>query len=200
MASRYLTRLSVDSLPRPVVCSLSQNAHANVSVREVAMTTQEFQSVVTDDMRAAIGRESDPTTLEVEKTGCRMFARAVGHTDLIYFDEAYAKSKGYRSIVAPPGYLGTPVFKPRSQPAPQEETPGIRGFSIPYKRVLNGGTEIEYFDDVCAGDTITSRSKITGFNERAGSLGPMLITNTELTYTNQHGTVVAKTRGTVIQY
>ena len=33
-----------------------------------------------------------------------------------------------------------------------------RGYSIPYKRVLNGGTEYEYFpenDVICAGDTIT---------------------------------------------
>ncbi|MCH8209949.1 MAG: MaoC family dehydratase N-terminal domain-containing protein, partial [Planctomycetes bacterium] len=43
---------------------------------------------------------------------CRMFARAVGHTDLIFYDEEHAKSKGYRSIVAPPGFLGTPAFKP----------------------------------------------------------------------------------------
>jgi hypothetical protein len=163
------------------------------------MTTQEFQSVITDEMRAAVGREGDPTTLEVEKTGCRMFARAVGHKDPIFYDEAVAKSKGYRSIVAPPGFMGTPIFKVRDRAA-EGEAPGIRGYSIPYKRVLNGGTEIEYFDTICAGDTLTSRSKVTAFNERQGSLGPMLITSTQTTYTNQDGTVVAKTYGTVIQY
>ncbi len=162
------------------------------------MTTQEFQSVITDEMRAALGKESEPTTLEVEKTGCRMFARAVGHKDPIYYDEAYAKGKGYRSIVAPPGFMGTPVFKLRERPA-EGEMPGLR-FTIPYKRVLNGGTEIEYLDTICAGDTLTSRNKVTAFNERQGSLGPMLITNTEITYTNQDGKVVAKTYGTVIQY
>ena len=157
-----------------------------------------FQSVVTDEMREAIGKESEPAVLEVEKTGCRMFARAVGHTDLIFYDEEYAKSKGYRSIVAPPGYLGMPVHKPRT-PSPQGEMPGLR-FSIPYKRVLNGGTETEYFDTVCAGDVLTARNKITGFNERKGGMGPMLITTRETTYTNQDGKVVAIERGTVIQY
>lgn len=162
------------------------------------MTTQESQSVITDEMRAALDKEGEPTTLEVEKTGCRMFARAVGHKDPIYYDEAYAKSKGYRSIVAPPGFMGTPVFKLRER-SPEGEMPGLR-FTIPYKRVLNGGTEIEYLDTICAGDTLTSRNKVTAFNERQGSLGPMLITNTETTYTNQDGKVVAKTYGTVIQY
>jgi len=161
--------------------------------------TQQQESVITDEMRAAIGKESEPGTLEVDKTGCRMFARAVGHTDLIFYDEAYAKSKGYRSIVAPPGFLGARVFAPLAAAGARGGLPGI-GFSIPYKRVLNGGTETEYFDTVCAGDVLTARHKVTGFNERSGSMGPMLITNRETAYTNQDGKVVAIERGTVIQY
>jgi hypothetical protein len=69
--------------------------------------------------------------------------------------------------------------------------------------VLNGGTDYEYFpenDAICAGDTITAVSKISGFEETTGSLGPMLITTRETTYTNQHGKLVAKMYGTTIQY
>ena len=164
--------------------------------------TQAKQSVITEEMRAAIGVESPPTVMEVEKTNCRMFARAVGHTDPIFFDEAAAKGRGYRSVVAPPGFLGTPIFKPGSGGGVPGEMGG-RGFSIPYKRVLNGGTDYEYFpenDTICAGDTITARTKITGFEETEGSLGPMLITRRETTYTNQNGKVVAKMYGTLIQY
>jgi hypothetical protein len=159
---------------------------------------QDFPSVVTDEMRAAIGKESQPTTLEVDKTGCRMFARAVGHTDQIFYDEDYAKSNGHRSIVAPPGFLGTPLFNPGKARAPAEMA-GMR-FNIPYKRVLNGGTDYEYFDEVCAGDVLASRTKVSNFEERKGSLGPMLITTRETTYTNQDGKVVAKMYGTTIQY
>ncbi len=155
------------------------------------------ESIITDEMREAVGKESQPTKLDVEKTNCRMFARAVGHTDQIFYDEDHAKSKGYRSIVAPPGFFGTPVFAPGGG---RGEGPPGRGFSIPYKRVLNGGTEYEYFDTVCAGDTLTSTTKISGFTERTGSIGPMLITERETTYTNQDGNVVAKMLGTTIQY
>jgi len=167
--------------------------------------TQAPNSVITDEMRAAVGVEGQPTVLEVEKTNCRMFARAVGHTDLIFFDEAAAKARGYRSIVAPPGFLGTPVFRPGGAAAVPGEMGG-RGFGVPYKRVLNGGTDYEYFPDgpdgdvICAGDTITARTKISGFEEASGSLGPMLITKRETTYTNQHGKVVARMYGTMIQY
>lgn len=167
--------------------------------------TETPSSIITDEMRAAVGAEGPPTTLEVEKTNCRMFARAVGHVDPIFFDEAAAKARGYRGIVAPPGFLGTPIFRPGGAAGVPGEMGG-RGFTIPYKRVLNGGTDYEYFPDspdgdvICAGDTITARTKIAGFEETTGSLGPMLITRRETFYTNQHGKVVAKMYGTVIQY
>jgi len=160
--------------------------------------TQDVQSVVTDEMRAVIDKEGEPSILEVDKTGCRMFARAVGHTDLIFYDEAHAKSKGYRSIVAPPGFMGTRQFAPSAGGGGQGR-PGL-GFNIPYKRVLNGGTEIEYYDDVCAGDVLEARNKITGFAERSGSMGPMLITSRETVFRNKEGKTVAVERGEVIQY
>ena len=160
------------------------------------MTTE---SIITDEMRAAIGVESEPYTLEVDKTAVRMFARAVGYTDPIFYDEAFAKSKGYRSLLAPPHYLGTPIFNPANSDATFGGPRGRRSFTSPYKRGLNGGTDIEYFDTICAGDTLTATSKISDIVERTGSLGPMLITTTETTY-KRDGTVVAITRGTGISY
>ncbi|MBI2723733.1 MAG: MaoC family dehydratase N-terminal domain-containing protein [Chloroflexi bacterium] len=164
--------------------------------------TQAADSIITEEMRAVVGIEGPPATLEVEKTNCRLFARAVGHKDPIFYDESAARARGFRNIVAPPGFLGTPVFQPGQGAAMPGETGG-RGYSVPYKRVLNGGTDYEYFpenDAVCAGDTITARTRISGFEETTGSLGPMLITTRETTYMNQHGKVVAKMYGTLIQY
>ncbi len=155
---------------------------------------QELKSVVTEEMKALVGKENPPTTLEVEKTNCRMFARSVGHTDPIFYDEDAAKAQGYRSIVAPPGFMGTPIFNPAASGGRG------RGFSTPYKRVLNAGTEYEYLDTICAGDVLTSVTKISGFTERVGGIGPMLITSQETTYTNQDGKVVAKMYGSHIQY
>ncbi len=161
----------------------------------------EQQSAITQEMREQIGKESEPTTYEVDKTAVRMFARAVGHTDQVFYDEEEAKRRGYRSLPAPPGYLGTPIYNPRTTGA---EGPG--GFTRgPYKRILNGGTEIEYFnagpaDAICAGDVLTARSKIASLSERQGNIGPMLITVSETAYTNQDGKLVAVSRGTIISY
>lgn len=163
------------------------------------------ESIITDEMRAAVGVESPPWTLEVDKTGVRMFARAVGYTDPLFYDEAFAQSKGYRSLPAPPHYLGTPVFNPAtSDPtfgAPRGSGGGPGGGRIRHnlKRVLNGGTDIEYVDTICAGDVLTASSRVADLSERQGSIGAMLITVTETTY-RRDGKVVAISRGTAINY
>lgn len=153
-------------------------------------------SVITDEMRAAIGRESEPVTYEVDNLGCRQFARAVGYKDPIFYDEAYAKSKGYRGLVAPIGFLGHPIYDPNKPPP----IPEAFRLDVPYKRILNGGTDIEYFETVCSGDRLTATTKLTGLTEREGRMGPMLIVNVETTYKNQAGKVVAIVRGTAIRY
>src|SRR5438874_8562129 len=118
-------------------------------------------SVITEEMRAAIGVEGEPYTLEMDRTSVRMFARAVGYTDPVFYDEEFAKSKGYRSIIAPPHYLGTPIYNPSTSdatfggPRGGGGAPGGgRGGNPKLRRVLNGGTEIEYFDVIQAGDVL----------------------------------------------
>ena len=153
-------------------------------------------SVITDQMRSRIGVESEPVRYEIDNTGCRQFARAVGYTDPIYFDEDYARSKGHRSIVAPVGFLGHPVVVP-GQPA---RLPEAFRLQIPYKRVLNGGTDVEYFAEVCAGDVLTAATNLTNLTEREGKVGPMLIVDTETIFRNESGETVAIQRGSAIRY
>jgi hypothetical protein len=153
-------------------------------------------SVITDQMRSRIGVESEPVRYEIDNTGCRQFAQAVGYTDPIYYDEDYARSKGHRGMVAPIGFLGHPVVVP-GQPA---RVPEAFRLEIPYKRVLNGGTDVEYFADVCAGDVLTAETKLTNLTEREGKVGPMLIVDTETIFRNEAGEAVAIQRGSAIRY
>ncbi len=166
------------------------------------MADDRYESVVTDEMRAMIGVKGPETVGELTTTSVRMFARSVGYVDPVFYDEAVAHERGYRSLPAPPGYLGTPIFNP----AESDPTFGGRrgqGFRSPYPLVLNGGTDIEYTgEQICAGDTLTSATALASLQERwSGALGvPMLIAVSETTYTNQDGRVVAISRGTGISY
>ena len=161
---------------------------------------EEFE--ITEEMRSKIGEESPPWTYELTTTSVRGFARGVGYTDPVYFDVDAAKAAGYRNLPAPPTYLGTPVFLPGKShdifSGPIEGAPRVEHG---LKGLLDGGTETEYFADLCAGDTLTVVSKLAGLDVRESrSLGKMLISTTETTYTNQDGTVVAIQRGQAIYY
>ena len=157
---------------------------------------------ITPAMRAVVGVPSPPWTHEVTTTSVRAFARGVGYTDPVYYDEAEAKRRGYRSLPAPPTYLGTPIFIPGKnsdifsrplQTGPRLEH-GLRN-------VLDGGAETEYEGDICAGDTLTVTIQVADLSVRESkTTGAMLIVTEETTCTNQHGKVVAKQRSQALFY
>ena len=157
---------------------------------------------ITDAMRALIGKETPPWTYEVTTTSVRAFARGVGYTDPVYFDVEAARRAGYRNLPAPPTYLGTPVFIPGESDntfsAPRSARVGI---SHGLKGLLDGGTDTEYFADICAGDTLTVVSRLESLDVRESkALGKMLLMTTETVYTNQLGQRVAAQRGQAIFY
>ncbi len=163
------------------------------------MTDSSNDSLITKEMLDHVGVESDPWICEVDKTSVRMFARSVGQIDPVYYDEQAAKDAGYRSLPAPAGYLGTPIYNPVAK----DNALGMVGGpqpSRPLTRILNGGTEIEYLADICAGDVLTARSHIANYEERDGSIGPMLIVTSKTTYMNENDELVAIMTGNLIRY
>jgi acyl dehydratase len=161
------------------------------------------ESLITDEARAVIGKEGEPLIVEVDKTAIRWFARAVGHTDLVFYDEEYAKSKGHRSIICPPGFLGHAIHTPQNPTNiignSVKRGPGLPGIKV--SRLLNGGTEFEYYgEDICGGDTLKSISKVLDMRERTGAVGKMLIVTSEANFYNTEGKLVATERGTGIIY
>jgi acyl dehydratase len=137
--------------------------------------------------RSALGVESAPVSYDVEKGAIRKFAEAIGDEDPIYYDDKAAQAAGFKTMVAPPTFLCT--FRAQELPDLQIQFGRVR---------LNGGNEYEYFKPVYAGDTITLTAKYSDVSERTGRTGNMVFIITELTFTNQHGEVVAKGRNTGI--
>jgi len=150
-------------------------------------------SVITEEMKSAVGVESEPSVYEIEKEPIRRWAEAIGDTNPLYHDEEYAKKKGYRSIIAPPAFVAQYAYPTKAGQA--------RGrIRTPFTRMLNGGNEYEFLKPVQAGDTLTATTKLAELFEREGRLGKMLFIIYETTFKNQNGEVVAKSRNTGISY
>ena len=49
-----------------------------------------------------VGKEGPPSTVHVDKSRIRQFAKSIGLTAPVYFDDAAAKAAGYPSLIAPP--------------------------------------------------------------------------------------------------
>ena len=148
------------------------------------MSTNTF--TLTDEMRSqVIGVESEPTTLEVERGHVARFAEAIGDDNPAY--TAGTPQSG--RVVAPPTFLR----------AIRDVRPVVP-FDVPFTRLLDGGSDWEYFEPVRAGDTITAVGRIEDMRERTGSIGQMLISTIKITYRNQADAIVATQTSTSIRY
>jgi hypothetical protein len=66
--------------------------------------------------------------------------------------------------------------------------------------MLNGGLEVTYGVRMRPGDVITSVSSLTGYQERQGRLGLMLLSTQSDRWTNQDDELVKSTSMTLIRY
>ena len=154
-------------------------------------------TLITDEVKSYIGREADPARHEVDATSIRNFARAVGYSNPIYYDSEVARSRGYRGLVAPFGYLGLAVYNP--DPAARSKNP-LRLPKLPVKRRLNGGTELTQLNEICAGDELTVTHRIEDIYEREGRSGPMVVIVIAGSFVNQLGELVAEQKTSLIRY
>ncbi len=147
-------------------------------------------SFLTDEMREqAIGTESKPVTILVEKGAIVNFAQAIGDANPIYNDEIVARKSQSGTLIVPPTFL-------RSIRAVQPEIP----FEMPFERLLDAGSDWDYFEPVRVGDQITAVGRIIDISERSGRIGLMIFINTLITYSNQFNEVAANQTNTLIRY
>ena len=117
------------------------------------------------------------------------FAEAIDDNNPLWTDEAIARKSKYGGLITPPTFL-------RSIRIERPELP----FDLPFTRLLDGGSDWEYFQPVRVGDHITATNEITDLQERSGRMGLMIIMTNLITYVNQFREVVATQTNTSIRY
>lgn len=79
-----------------------------------------------------------------------------------------------------------------------EKALGITGPGLTFQ--INGGSEVAYGAPIRPGDVIRSETRLHSYAEKTGRLGPMLVTVTEVEWTNQDRARVLLGHNTAIRY
>jgi acyl dehydratase len=128
----------------------------------------------------AVGKTYAPTTYAVGREKIREYALAVGETNPLHLDVEYARSKGYRDVVAPPMFcvvycgvaLGPVMFDPE--------------VGIDFARLLHSAQEFRWGPLVVAGDEVETTMTVKDISAR----GEMGFYTFESVSTNQDGATV----------
>ena len=140
--------------------------------------------------RDFIGWRSEPASVEVEKGQLKLFAKATGETNPVYFDEAAARAAGHRSLLAPPTFafcLSNLAGQPYSY---------LREMGVGIARLLHGERAFEYFLPYYAGDTLTLTAEIADIQSK--KRGAMELVDARTDVVNQNGELCVRHRTLLI--
>lgn len=169
---------------------------------------------ITDEVKSFIGRESewmdccDP----VEQGQIRRHAQAIMDPDPTYRDEPEAKASKFGGIVAPPLFplhalrpppggadpLATAATDPHFDGSSRGEIKGFPNPPIPLVRVLNGGNNVEIYQQAKLGEKIRFKSKYADIYQKEGRSGTMVFVLIETIYVNDKNEVLLKATQTRI--
>jgi acyl dehydratase len=111
---------------------------------------------------SAKGKAYPAYEYEVGREKIREYARTVGEDDPVYFDRESARRAGFREIPAPPMFA---VGYSAGSLTPAMVDPEV---GINFAMLVHGGQEFVWGEPVCAGDTITTETRIADIYECEG--------------------------------
>lgn len=150
----------------------------------------------------------------LEREMLRRFAQAIMDRDPLYYDEAHARGTRYARLVAPPLYPVHAFRPPADAPDPLvsvQQNPdadgtegndgmlfGLEPIQSPFKRLLNGGNEIEFFRCLAVGERCVAQARYAGVALKEGKSGQMLMVDVETEFRTEEGEVLLVNRQTLI--
>ena len=110
----------------------------------------------------AVGKTYPPVTYAVGREKIREYASAVGETNPLHLDPEAAREAGHADVVAPPMFAVV-YSAPAMGPAIFDPDVGIN-----FAAMVHGGQEFVWGEPVCAGDVITTSSRVADISEKDG--------------------------------
>ena len=124
----------------------------------------------------------DPVTVTAEDI--KAFAEALGDLNPLYLDVEAARQAGYPDVIAPPMFC-MQMRGGRMLP----EVPLPSGLTS-----LHAGQELDFYDEIVAGQTYTITARVAEVYEKTGRSGPMDIIVREAVITDTTGRTVVSIR------
>lgn len=162
------------------------------------------------------GLRGEPVTsaMPLEKDTLRRFAQAIMDADPNYFDEAAAAVSKFGGVVAPPLYPVHAFRRPAGTPDPLEALAtnvdadatqgsmgvgyGLPNVEMPYRRLLNGGNEIEFYRALRVGEKVVASPRYADVTLKQGKSGNLLLTVIETRFTTEAGDLLLINKQTLI--
>lgn len=168
-----------------------------------------------EDYSRYIGMTSEPSLCHapLESDTLRRFVQAVMDDDPLYFDEGYASQTRHGGIVAPPLYPVHAFKRLPGSPDPLDlvknnpdadgaggiwDKLGLPPIESPFKRLLNGGSEIEFFQCLKLGERVYTTSRYHDVRLKEGKTGQMLLVTIETELRNDRQELLLINRQTLI--
>jgi acyl dehydratase len=143
--------------------------------------TQFSEAAMQSQLRALVGPVGGPVSMPVELGAVRRMSLAVEDFDPVHYDEAAARRRGYRGIIAPWPLLWSYFFNCTEYHL--DLTFG--------KATVHGQDEYLFHEPMIVGDVITVATAITSARLKQGRSGPLGQVESERRFTNQDGQLCA---------
>ena len=156
----------------------------------------DVDAVLTDEVRAWIGRSSDTREFPepISASDVRRYLDATDDRNPLWHDDEYARAAGYRGRLVPPLFVAALTRRiPVSHSAEDQvfwehQVPVLSG----YTNTRNAGTELEFLAPIYVGDRITVQTHIVDITARRGRTGLGIFVTRTLEFRNQHGEPVIR--------
>jgi acyl dehydratase len=163
----------------------------------------EITPELVESIKSQIGDTMEPITGTIDAMFSRRYARSIGESNPLYFDEKYAKSRGYEGLVVPPNLLpsyldwtdGGDEAELRPDGTPMEEMKWLPSEGL---RIMGGGEEMNFHAPVIAGTEVTLVSELHDVEARESKGKLMIILKILNSFTAADGTLLMTATRTVL--
>lgn len=170
---------------------------------------------VSYDYDSYVGLKAEPiVSAPLEFDTVRRFAQAIMDNDPSYYDAPFAAGQKEGHVTAPPLYPIHALRRPAGTPDPLEPLTkdptldgtgdlgsflyGLPPIPMPFKRLLNGGSDIEFCRCLAIGERAVATASYKSIALRKGKSGDMLIVVIETNFKNDRGDDLVTVRQTAI--